>query len=298
MKYDENISVWDGATAQDFHLVLEGGAMRGQFSAGVLDYFMEQGLLAKRVYGTSAGALNGLNYVAGDYGRSCFINVKYCTDWRYLSMQNYARTGNAFGVDYLLNTIPNELETYDYDHYAHSPSCLVSVASNIELGEADYREITDLRDTRDLAYLGASASIPLVNKIVEIDGKKLLDGGTCDSVAYIKSLLDGAKKQVVVLTQDATYVKKPNKLMALANARYSQYPLFLERMENRHYEYNLLYRRLARLHEEGSLFVIRPQKPVTVASMESDREKLIDLYAQGYAEAMRTWDDLMRYLAL
>lgn len=297
MKHDYTRSVWENTTAHDFHLVLEGGAMRGQFTAGVLDFFMEQGLLAQRVYGTSAGALNGLNYVAGDYGRSCFINMKYCTDWRYLSMRNYAISGNAFGVEFLLNTIPNELEDYDYAHFANSPSTLTVVSSNLDLGEADYHEVHDLQSA-DLAYVGASASMPLVNKIVEVDNKHLLDGGTCDSVAYMKSLLDGARKQVIVLTQDETYVKRPNKLMALANARYRTYPLFLERLAMRHYEYNQAYRRIARMHEQGEAYVLRPAKPVTVASMESDPDKLLDLYSQGYEQAALHWNDIQRYLGV
>lgn len=290
-------STWSAHAAQDFHLILEGGAMRGLFTAGVLDYFMEQGLLASRVYGTSAGALNGLNYVAGDYGRSCFINLKYCRDWRYLSMRNFARTGNAFGVDFLFDTIPNKIEGYDYCHLPSSPSTLVAVATDVELGDACYHEVKDLR-TNDVHYLAASASMPLVNKIVEVDGKKLLDGGTCDSIAYEQSLKEGARKQVIVLTRELGYIKQPNKLMALVRTRYSDYPEFVERMEMRHYEYNLAYRRIARMHEAGQAFVLRPTEPVEVAQMESNPDKLMDLYLQGYEQAMLHWNDILTYLDL
>lgn len=135
-----------------------------------------------------------------------------------------------------------------------------------------------------------------MSQIVEIDGKKLLDGGTCDSVALNYSQLLGQEKQIVVLTQAPGYVKKPNKLMPLLNQMYSDYPYFLERLQYRHYEYNHLYRRLARMHAAGEIFVIQPQKPVTISSMEKDQDKLLDLYEQGYEQAAQNWDKLQEYL--
>ena len=129
--------------------------------------------------------------------------------------------------------------------------------------------------------------MPLVSQIVEADGKSLLDGGTCDSVPILYSLLTGAEKHIVVLTQASDYKKGPDKLMALMRQRYAAYPHYLERLQHRHYEYNRVYRMLPRLHDAGRAFVIRPPKPVTVASMEKDPEKLFALYEQGYAEAAR-----------
>lgn len=276
------------------NLVLEGGAMRGQFTAGVLDYFMEQGLWAEHVIGTSAGALCGYNYVAGDLGRSCYLNTKYCDDWRYLSMISFVRTGSAFGVEFSFDTIPNELEPFNYDAFRASPIKLTSVASDLETGEADYFTFGDPKN--DLPYLQASSAVPLLSKIVEVDGKKLLDGGPCDSVPILYSILSGAKKHIVVLTQDPSFIKAPNKLMALIRQVYSDYPYFCDRLQHRHFEYNRTYRKLSHMHDEGSVFVIQPQKPVTISSMEKDAEKLLDLYEQGYREAAQNWDALIQYL--
>ena len=139
--------------------------------------------------------------------------------------------------------------------------------------------------------------MPLVSQIVEVNGKRLLDGGTCDSIPITFSQLTGRNKHVVVLTQAADYVKGPNKLMPALSQAYSEFRYYVDRLRYRHYEYNRTYRRVARMHEAGEAFVIRPQKPVTIRSMEHDQEKLLDLYEQGYAEAARTWEALQEYLA-
>ena len=285
---------WRGHATTHANLVLEGGAMRGQFTAGVLDFFMDKKLFCERVIGVSAGALCGYNYVAGEDGRTCYLNTKYCTDWRYLSMQSFVRTGNACGREFAFDEIPNRLEPFNYAAFDESPMRLVTVASNLVTGEADYHEFAD--SLADLPYLIASSSMPLVSRTVEVDGKLLLDGGTCDSVPLTYSLLTGARKHIVVLTQAADYVKGPNKLMALLRQRYHDYPYYLERLHLRHYEYNRLYRALPRLHDEGRIFVLRPPEPVTVFSMEKDADKLFALYEQGYATAALSWDALVRYL--
>ncbi|MEG0071950.1 MAG: patatin family protein [Raoultibacter sp.] len=277
------------------NLVLEGGGMRGQFTAGVLDFFMDYGMVAQHVIGTSAGALNGYNYVAGEDGRTCYLNTKYCNDWRYFSMKSFVRTGNAFGRDFSFNELPNKLEPYDFDAFTASPIRLTSVASDLDSGEADYHTFTD--PVADLPYLIASSALPLVSKIVEVDGKHLLDGGTCDSVPILYSLLTGARKHIVVLTQDATYIKRPEKLLALHRQRYSNYPYYTERLALRHVEYNRLYRALLRLEQKGLIFLIRPSEPVTISNMERDPDKLFALYEAGYTEAAHCWPQVQTYLA-
>jgi predicted patatin/cPLA2 family phospholipase len=216
-------------------------------------------------------------------------------DPQYLSMRNFALTGNAIREDYMFDEIPNHLDPLNYSHFDESPMKLITVASNIELGEADYHVMENGRDTR---YLLASASIPLVSQIIELDGKKLLDGGSCDSVPVTYSrLLGNTDKHIVVLTHHADFVKRPNRVMPLANRVYSDYPLFVERLEYRHYEYNRLYRMILRLHDEGVSFAIFPPEPVEVANMEKDPAKLFALYEQGYAHAAEQWDALSAYLA-
>lgn len=290
-----NTPAWRGHAITRANLVLEGGAMRGQFTAGVLDFFMDQKLFCDNVIGVSAGALCGYNYVAGENGRTCYVNMKYCNDWRYLSMKSFVRTGNAFGREFSFDEIPTKLEPFNFAAFNESPLKLTAVSSNLVTGEADYHQFRDA--VADLPYLIASSSMPLISQIVDVDGKLLLDGGTCDSVPVVYSWLTGAPKHIVVLTQAADYIKGPNKLMAIMRQRYADYPYFVERVQHRHFEYNRLYRALPRLHDEGRLFLIRPPEPVTIASMEKDANKLLALYEQGYAEAARTWSALERYLA-
>jgi predicted patatin/cPLA2 family phospholipase len=287
---------FEGARLIDCNLVLEGGAMRGLFTAGVLDFLMDNALMPKVAIGVSAGALNGLNYVAGQRGRSCYLNTKYCSDWRYLSMKAFARTGNALSVDFVFDEIPNRLEPFDYDGYARSPLSLITVSSDLERGEAEYTALHDPHAQID--YLRASASMPLLSQIIEIDGRKLLDGGICDSVPIAYSQATGATKHLVVLTQDAGYVKKPNRFMRVARRAYADYPLFVERMRSRHTEYNRVYQEIARMHDEGEIFVIRPPEPITVASMEHDAEKLYRLWQTGYEEARASFSALKSYLEI
>jgi predicted patatin/cPLA2 family phospholipase len=287
---------WEGAQPLDCNLVLEGGAMRGQFTAGVLDFFMDNAIFPKTVIGVSAGALNGFNYVAGLRGRTCYLNTKYCTDWRYLSLRSFALTGNALNVRQAFDRIPNKLDPFDYDAYARSPLDLTVVSSDLVRGEADYVALRDARAQLD--YLRASSAMPLVSRIVEIEGKKLLDGGICDSVPIERSRATGAQRHIVVLTQADSYIKKPNRLMPLARRKYANFPLFVERMEHRHIDYNRAYLHVAHMHETGEAFVIRPPEPVTVASMERDPQKLYELYLVGYREAERCFLDLQSYLEL
>lgn len=277
------------------NLVLEGGAMRGLFTAGVLDVLLDRGVLCERVIGVSAGALFGYNYVAGAAGRGCFINLKYCDDWRYLSLRSFVATGNAYGRTFAFDEVPNALERFNYRAFDESPMRLVAVSSDLDTGEADYHELADAEG--DLPYLVASSSMPLVSRIVEVDGKRLLDGGTCDSVPIRYSQRTGASKHIVVCTHDAGYLRKPNKLMALMRQRYAEFPRYVERAAERHYDYNRTYRALARMHTDGEAFVIWPPEPVAVSNIEHDRAKLFALYEQGVETALRAWPQLERYLA-
>lgn len=286
---------YEGRATTRANLVLEGGAMRGMFTAGVLDVFLDRGLLCDSVIGVSAGALMGYNYVAGQAGRGAYVNLKYCTDWRYLSLKSFVRTGNAFGREMSFDLIPNVYDPFPFDAFDESPMKLTTVASDLELGEADYHTFTDAR--ADLPYLIASSSMPMVSEIVEVDGKKLLDGGTCDSVPITYSKLTGSDKHIVVCTQDATYLKSANKLMPVLRQRFDDYPYYIDRLAYRHYEYNRTYRALERMHENGEIFLIRPGAPVEISNLEQNQAKLLALYEHGAEQAVRSWDALERYLA-
>lgn len=303
---------FEGRDVMPFHLVLEGGAMRGLFTAGVLDYLLEQGILAARTIGVSAGALVGYNYVSGALGRTAYLNMKYCNDPRYLSASNILLTGDALGIDFTFDKIPRKLDPFDMGTIYRSPMKLTTVASNLETGEADYHDFAPTERTghagnshrqmnANLCYLIGSSAMPLASHRTYVDGKVLLDGGVCDSVPLDYSLYRGAAcgidKQVVVLTQDDTFIKQPNPARMLVAQHYADYPYFVERFEQRHYDYNRIYRKVKRLERAGRIFVFRPEKPVEVAAMESDPDKLMDLYLQGYAQAVRRSDELRAYLA-
>ena len=276
------------------NLVLEGGGMRALFTAGVLDYFLDKGLLFDTVIGVSGGALSGYNYVAGLKNRTAYLNIKYAPDPRYLSLKSYRISGNAFNREVSFNLLPNHIEPMDYDAFDHSPMSLVAVVSNLETGEAEYPLVLDSRN--DLPYVIASSSMPLVSEIVEKDGKKLLDGGVCDSIPIGYSLPTTNNHPVVICTRPEEYVRKPNPLMALVNLMYHDYPYFVERMAQRHYDYNRTTRALTRMHERGQCFVIRPAKAVEVSNMENDQSKLLDLYEQGVKAAAQSYDGLLSYL--
>ena len=294
IEVDKATPAWRGHEATDVNLVLEGGAMRCLFTAGVLDLLSEKGVFAKRVIGVSAGALSGWYYVAGLIGRTCYLNVKYCQDWRYLSLKSFIRTGNACGRDFMFDKVPRELEPVDFSFFNDSPMQLIAVSSNVETGEADYHAFTDA--DKDMPYLISTSSMPLVSQIVNVDNKLLLDGGTCDSVPIDYSLQTGAKKHIVVTTHDAGFIKKPEKMMPLISRLYADYPHFVERARFRYFEYNRAYRKAQRMHEEGSAFTIMPPEPVTVSNMETDPTKLLKLYEQGYRTALVAWPALKAYL--
>jgi len=287
---------WQDATVVEANLVLEGGGMRGAFTAGVLDYYMDEGLLPRHTIGVSAGALNGLYYVAGARGRSCYLNTKYCTYWRYFSFRSFFLSGNAYNVSFCYDKIPNKIEPFDWGAFRSSPLDLVTVSCNIETGEADYHLIED--PIYQLDYIRASASMPLVSRMIKVDEKRLLDGGTSDSVPLNYSLHTGVNKHIVILTQDANFIKRPNELMPLMRLRYFRYPHFIKRLANRHNEYNIIYHQVKHLEQSGEIFVIRPPEPVTLSSMEHDAQKLFALHAQGYDQARDSFSALQKYLEI
>ncbi|MBR2790951.1 MAG: patatin family protein [Eggerthellaceae bacterium] len=294
--YPQSEPAWAGKPVLDASLVLEGGGMRCQFTAGVLDFFMEQGLVFPQVIGVSAGALSGANYAAGLYGRTCFLNIKYCTDDRYFSMKSFAKTGNVCGRDFMFHEIMDVLEPFDKGWYASSPMKVTAVSSNLVTARPDYHLIRNLED--DLPYLMSTSSLPMLSQTVEVDGKLLLDGGTTDSIPFAYSMSTGFTKHVVVLTQHAEYEKHPSKLMPVARRIYGDFPKFLRVMEDRYRVYNGVHKEALRLHESGEIFCLVPEEPIALKVLERDPEALLRVYAQGYGVAMKAWPALKEYLGI
>lgn len=266
-------------------LVLEGGGMRGMYTAGVLDRFMEEGIMPDGVIGVSAGAIHGCSYISGQLGRSVRYNLKYINDSRYVSFKNLIKTGDIFDAEFCYDILPNELSLFDYDAFAENAKkvAFYTVASNLETGEADYHRCYDFR--KEMDYMRASASLPLVSNIVEVDGKKLLDGGTTDSIplAYFRSI--GFKKNIVVLTRPKGYVKKPDSMLSLIGMKYKEYPKYVEANRNRYKTYNRSVQYAEYFEREGSTIIIRPSKPVSIGRLEKDVDKLKYVYKLGRRDA-------------
>lgn len=277
-------------------LVLEGGGMRGVYTAGVLDFFIEKGILLSSVYGVSAGACHMCSYLSGQKGRARDVSVDYLDNKMYCSARSLILSGDLFNVDIAYKLIPNYLNPFDHETYHKYQGKAYAVVTNIVTGQPEYLRIRDLKD--DIDAIRASASLPLMARNVEIDGKLYLDGGIADPVPIAKSILDGNRKNVVILTKEEGYVRKPTDKLSLAliKARYLKYPKVYELMAQRHVNYNEMLDYLYRQVENGQAYVIRPKHPGKVGRIEKNKENLLALYRQGYEEAADHYESLMEYL--
>lgn len=277
-------------------LVLEGGGMKGIFTAGVLDFFMDKGLMFSSIYGVSAGACHMCSYLSGQRGRALDISIDYLDTNRYCSMESLLLSGDVFNVDMCYHTIPDYLNPFDNETFMKYEGKAYSVVTNLETGKAEYLRLRDMK--ADIDKLRASASLPLAARVVKIDGKPYLDGGVSDAIPVQKAVLDGNRKNVVVMTKEVGFRRKPidPAQLALIKACYVKYPKVAELMENRHIAYNECLDYIERLERKGQIFVIRPQKPSQVGRIERDKRKMKALYREGYVEARQRYDELMRYL--
>ena len=275
-------------------LVVEGGGMRGVYTAGVLDYFMEKNLYFDDCYGVSAGACHISSYVSKQIGRSIKVTLDYINDKRYCSVNSLIKTGDMFGVEMLYDLIPNKLELYDYDTFNKFKGNFYSVVTNCKTGKAEYMKIKDMK--KDIIAVRASSSLPLLSRIVEINGKEYLDGGITDSIPIKKSIKDGHKKNVVILTRDKTYRKSKPKFLSLLKFKYKKYPNLVKAIENRYKMYNETLDFLEEEKAKNKVFIIQPKLPVKISRIEKDKDKLKELYNQGYEDAKELYEDLMKFL--
>ena len=275
-------------------LVVEGGGMRGVYSSGVLDFFIEKDLFFENNYGVSAGACHLCSYLAKQYKRAFRVNVDYLNDKRYCSVHSLLKTGNLFGAEMLYDIIPNELDLFDYDTYNKNKSNFYVVITDINTGKPEYVKIGDLK--KDIIYVRASSSLPLLAQNVKINDKEYLDGGISDSIPIKKSIADGNKKNVVILTRDSTYRKGKNSLMPIIKLKYKKYPNLVKSMADRYIVYNEILDFIKELENNGDVFVIRPKKPVNIGRTEKNREKLEALYNDGYNDAKDCYEELLKYL--
>lgn len=247
-------------------LVLEGGGMKGMYTAGVLDFFLDKGLDFSSVYGVSAGACHMCSYLSKQRGRALDVGIDYLDSKKYCSVESLLTTGDLFNVKTAYHLIPEYLNPYDYATFDRYEGRAYAVVTNIVTGKPEYLRIRDMK--KDIDAIRASASLPLVSRNVKIGGKLYLDGGIADAVPIQKSILDGNRKNVVILTKEEGYVRKPTSHLELIKLRYLKYPKVYELMAKRHIAYNKMLEYLAKQQENGQAFVIRPRKRVMWAELK------------------------------
>ena len=277
-----------------FGLILEGGGMRGAFTAGVLDFWMSKGLYFDNVYGVSAGACQACSYLCRQPGRGIRIWLNYLNDPGFCSLRSLLTTGDMFGAKLNYDLIPRKLDPLDNDTYVNSGARLTAVVTDLRTGEAVYAPIRDMFG--DMAAIQASASLPLISNIVQYNGRPSLDGGVADSIPLRKAIADGCGKNVLVLTQAPGYRKEPNKALNLMRVRYAKYPAFIEAVASRHIRYNETLDFIQAEADAGRLFVIRPDVAPDIGRVEKDPGKLQHLHDVGYAIAEREYEALMEFL--
>ncbi len=274
-------------------LVLEGGGMRGLYTAGILDVFMEEGLTFDGVIGVSAGAIHGCSYISGQKGRSIRYYKEYCRDPRFMSFRNLLTTGSFVGNDFCYRELPDTLDPYDYEAFRQSPTQFYMVCSNLETGGPEYIHVTDMK--AEMPYMCASASLPYFSRPVEFEGKKLLDGGCTDSIPLAAFRRMGYEKNVVILTRPAGYMKKEEGRL-LQELFYHRYPQFIQALRTRHLRYNRTVRTIEELARQGKIFVIRPAENLDIGRLERDPAAIERVYETGVREARAVLEELREWV--
>lgn len=261
-------------------LVLEGGGMRGVFTCGVLDYFMDKNIRFPYVVGVSAGACNGLSYMSNQRGRAKYSNIDMLAKYKYIGLKQLIFKRNIMDYDLLFHTFPEKILPYDYAAYARSEGRLEMVTTNCLTGEANYFEEKN-NPKRIIDIVKASSSLPVVCPIVYVDDIPMLDGGLVDSIPLKRAMEQGYKRNVVVLTRNKGY-RKEDKETRLPRFIYRKYPEIRKAFAKRNKLYNEQLDLVEELEARGDITVIRPEEPVIVDRIEKDTNKLLDLYNQGY----------------
>lgn len=265
---------------ENIGLVLEGGGMRGVFTCGVLDYFMDCGIDFPYVVGVSAGACNGLSFISRQRGRARYSNIDMLEKYRYIGLKHFIRNRNIMDFDLLFKELPETIYPYDYDACFASSSRLEIVTSNCLTGKAAYFEEKKDRN-RLLSLAKASSSLPFVCPVTYVDNIPMLDGGICDSIPVQRAISQGFSKNIVVLTRNKGYRKK-EKYVKIPSFIYRKYPAMREALARRNSLYNAQLDLVEQLEAEGRALVIRPVNAVVVKRMEKDINRLEELYKEGY----------------
>lgn len=275
-------------------LVLEGGAMRGMYTAGVLDTFLDNDIKVDSVVGVSAGALFGVNYLSGQKGRVIRYNKRFNGDKNYMGLIPLLREGNIVSTKYAYEEVPKVLDPFDDEAYKKSAVPFYAVVTDVDTGNPEYIQINSVFEQMDT--LRASGSMPFVSKPVIINGKKYLDGGITDSIPFEWLAGQGCDKLLVILTRDMEYRKKsmPTVLVKLYGRKY---PIIAEKLLERHALYNRSVQLLKQWEDEGRAFVIRPSQPIEIGRIEKNPDKLQAVYDLGIKDGKETIKKLNEYLS-
>lgn len=276
-------------------LILEGGAMRGLFTAGVIDVLMEHEIEFDGLIGVSAGAAFGCNYKSRQIGRTIRYNMKYSKDWRYCSIRSLIRTGDLYGTQFCYHDIPEKLDIFDSETFDKNPMEFVVVCTDVETGKPVYHTCNKAGG-ECLEWIRASASMPMVSQVVEVGGYRMLDGGISDAIPLRYFEQAGYEKNVVILTQPADYRKKKNRLMPLLRRTLKKYPNVVETLANRHENYNETRRYINERAAAGAVFVIQPETALEIGRTEHDPEKMRRVYEMGRETALRQLKEIQEFL--
>ena len=274
-------------------LVLEGGAMRGIYTAGVLDIFMDNNIKIDGIVGVSAGILFGVNYISKQKGRVIRYNKKYVKDKRYMGIRSLITTGNIVNKDFAYYEIPFKLDIFDEETFEKSETEIYAGVTNIETGKSEYIKIENV--LKQMEVMRATSAMPFVSKIVDIDGKKYLDGGISDSIPvnYCKRL--GYDKIIVVLTRPIEYRKKKTSKLP-AKIIYKKYPNLVNSINSRYRNYNNTVEEIIRMENNKEIFVIRPSKLINVKRIEKNVDKLQEIYNLGIEDCNNNLNRLKYFL--
>jgi predicted patatin/cPLA2 family phospholipase len=274
-------------------LVLEGGGMRGLYTAGVLDVMMDHHFMPDVVCGTSAGVTFGVNLLSQQRGRVLRYNCRYIGERRYISLHSWLTTGNMINKDFAYDLLPRELDPFDEATYEQSSAEFYATITNMRTGEAEYVRITDTWKQMDV--IRASASLPIICQPVEWNGEKYLDGGLADNIPLDKCLELGCDKVIIVLTRPMDYVRNDH-IAPLCRLAFPRYKALLRTIDRRNEKYNARIQQILELEKQGKVFVIRPSENRPVSRLEKDPEKLKALHALGLHDTMQQWQALEAYL--
>lgn len=292
----EEKSIMDKNPEKTVGLVLEGGGHRGIYTAGVLDVFAENKISFDGIMGVSAGAIHAASYLSGQPGRSVRYTSRYCNDPAYMGLKSLFTTGNYFNVKFCYYRLPDELDPFDNDTFDANPVPFYTVATDIKTGKADYHLCDSLRGKK-IRWLQASSSMPLAAAVVNIDNRFYLDGGIADSIPIKKMQEMGYGKNVVILTQEKGYRKKPNSMLSIIRLVYKAFPDFVKAVENRHNVYNSQLDYLEEEERKGNVIIIRPSEKPEAGRTERNRGKILRTYELGRRDAENILGKIKSFLS-